>query len=417
MTFPRCAARDDLQPAARCRDRRLPRYRAVRSSSSASRATWPARSCSRRSTTSPTGPAADQLRAARASPAATGRTRTSPSCRARPPGARPHAVARGGLGAARRHHVRPRRVRRRRRLRLPRRHPRRAGEQPRDRRQRRVLPLHPPGDVPDRAQADAAHGMAETWTSGAGSSSRSPSATTCPPAASSTSWSTRCSAPTTSSDRPLPGQGDGPEPAGAAVRQHAVRAHLERPPRRLGADHHGRGRRHRPAGAVLREDRRRPRRAAEPPAAAAGPDRDGGAGRVLRRGDPHREAQGAARDLRPGGQGDLRRPRSVRAGLARRGAGQGLPAEDGVGRSPRPRPSPRSGSAWRRAAGPACPSTCAPASGCPAGSPRSRWCSSGPTTLPFADTDTEELGNNQLVIRVQPDEGVTLKFGSKVPAA
>jgi glucose-6-phosphate 1-dehydrogenase len=25
------------------------------------------------------------------------------------------------------------------------------------------------------------------------------------------------------------------------------------------------------------------------------------------------------------------------------------------------------------------------------------------------------LGNNQLVIRVQPDEGVTLKFGSKVP--
>ena len=37
--------------------------------------------------------------------------------------------------------------------------------------------------------------------------------------------------------------------------------------------------------------------------------------------------------------------------------------------------------------------------------------------LPFADTDTEELGNNQLVIRVQPDEGVTLKFGSKVPGS
>ena len=31
--------------------------------------------------------------------------------------------------------------------------------------------------------------------------------------------------------------------------------------------------------------------------------------------------------------------------------------------------------------------------------------------LPFADTDTQELGNNQLVVRVQPDEGVTLKFG------
>jgi glucose-6-phosphate 1-dehydrogenase len=35
--------------------------------------------------------------------------------------------------------------------------------------------------------------------------------------------------------------------------------------------------------------------------------------------------------------------------------------------------------------------------------------------LPFAPADVELLGNNQLVIRVQPDEGVTLKFGSKVP--
>jgi glucose-6-phosphate 1-dehydrogenase len=37
--------------------------------------------------------------------------------------------------------------------------------------------------------------------------------------------------------------------------------------------------------------------------------------------------------------------------------------------------------------------------------------------LPFASTDTEELGHNQLVIRVQPDEGVTLRFGSKVPGS
>jgi glucose-6-phosphate 1-dehydrogenase len=35
--------------------------------------------------------------------------------------------------------------------------------------------------------------------------------------------------------------------------------------------------------------------------------------------------------------------------------------------------------------------------------------------LPFAETDTEELGQNALVIRVQPDEGVTVRFGSKVP--
>ncbi|MCV2394685.1 glucose-6-phosphate dehydrogenase [Actinotalea sp. M2MS4P-6] len=35
--------------------------------------------------------------------------------------------------------------------------------------------------------------------------------------------------------------------------------------------------------------------------------------------------------------------------------------------------------------------------------------------LPFQSTATEELGKNALVIRVQPDEGVTLRFGSKVP--
>ncbi|MDO5644829.1 MAG: glucose-6-phosphate dehydrogenase [Dermabacter sp.] len=35
--------------------------------------------------------------------------------------------------------------------------------------------------------------------------------------------------------------------------------------------------------------------------------------------------------------------------------------------------------------------------------------------LPFRDTDTAALGQNAIVIRVQPDEGVTMRFGSKVP--
>jgi glucose-6-phosphate 1-dehydrogenase len=35
--------------------------------------------------------------------------------------------------------------------------------------------------------------------------------------------------------------------------------------------------------------------------------------------------------------------------------------------------------------------------------------------LPFADTATDQLSENALVIRVQPDEGVTMRFGSKVP--
>ncbi|GAB3675482.1 glucose-6-phosphate dehydrogenase [Angustibacter aerolatus] len=35
--------------------------------------------------------------------------------------------------------------------------------------------------------------------------------------------------------------------------------------------------------------------------------------------------------------------------------------------------------------------------------------------LPFESTATEELGRNALVVRVQPDEGITMRFGSKVP--
>ncbi|MEI2650273.1 MAG: glucose-6-phosphate dehydrogenase [Dermatophilaceae bacterium] len=37
--------------------------------------------------------------------------------------------------------------------------------------------------------------------------------------------------------------------------------------------------------------------------------------------------------------------------------------------------------------------------------------------LPFEATATEELGQNAIVIRVQPDEGVTIRFGAKVPGA
>jgi glucose-6-phosphate 1-dehydrogenase len=35
--------------------------------------------------------------------------------------------------------------------------------------------------------------------------------------------------------------------------------------------------------------------------------------------------------------------------------------------------------------------------------------------LPFESTATEELGQNAIVIRVQPDEGVSIRFGAKVP--
>jgi glucose-6-phosphate 1-dehydrogenase len=35
--------------------------------------------------------------------------------------------------------------------------------------------------------------------------------------------------------------------------------------------------------------------------------------------------------------------------------------------------------------------------------------------LPFDQTATDELGQNAIVIRIQPDEGITMRFGSKVP--
>jgi glucose-6-phosphate 1-dehydrogenase len=37
--------------------------------------------------------------------------------------------------------------------------------------------------------------------------------------------------------------------------------------------------------------------------------------------------------------------------------------------------------------------------------------------LPFDSTMTEELGKNALVMRIQPDEGITTRFGSKVPGS
>ena len=75
--------------------------------------------------------------------------------------------------------------------------------------------------------------------------------------------------------------------------------------RRPRADHDGRGHRPRRPRGLLRRHRRGPRRHPEPPAAAAGVHRDGGAGLVLRRRAARREDQGPQRD-------PARRTRSTR---------------------------------------------------------------------------------------------------------
>ena len=67
---------------------------------------------------------------------------------------------------------------------------------------------------------------------------------------------------------PLPRQGGGAEPAGAALRQHPVRAALEQERHRPCADHRGRDRGGGGPLGLLRQLRRSARHGAEPPAAA-----------------------------------------------------------------------------------------------------------------------------------------------------
>ena len=168
--------------------------------------------------------------------------------------------------------------------------------------------------------------------------------------------------------RPLPGQGDRPEHDGAAVRQSAVRAGVEQQLRRSCPDHHGRGHRHRRPGRVLRRHRHRPGRDPEPPAAAARADRHGGA-HLVRGGQLRAEKQKVLAAARPPERMDLHTARGPYAGgWAGRREGRGLPRGGADPARPRrPRRTRRSGWTSRTAVGPACRSTCGPASGWLAG--------------------------------------------------
>ena len=191
-------------------------------------------------------------------------------------------------------------------------------------------------------------------------------------------------------DRPLPRQGDRPERPRPALRQRHLRADLEPDLRRPRADHRGRdARRRAPAAASTRHAGAMrdivQNHVLQVLALAA----DGAAGVVRRRGDPRREGQAAA------GDPAARRPRTI-ADIAVRGqytrggtAGELMPGyrdEDGVDPLSAHRDvRRRCGSRSTTGAGPACRSTCAPASGCRRGSPRSRCSSSGRRTCRIPD--------------------------------
>ncbi len=121
--------------------------------------------------------------------------------------------------------------------------------------------------------------------------------------------------------RPLPGQGDGPQPAGLPLRQRHLRAGLEPQLRGPRADHRGRVDRRGEPRRLLRGDRREPRHPPEPPAPA-----HDASWRWSRR-PRSRPTRCATRSSRSCGRSPppdagerppRRRPRPVRAGLGRR---------------------------------------------------------------------------------------------------
>ena len=216
--------------------------------------------------------------------------------------------------------------------------------------------------------------------------------------------------------RPLPGQGDRPEPAGLPVRERHLRAALESALRRPRPDHRGRVDRHREPRRVLRGDRRVARRPPEPPAPAGQPDRDGAAGDLRGRRAARREGQGPARDrdATRRGRGDVVRGQYGPGWVA---ATQVPGYRAGAGRRPRVgdrdvrrrQAHDRRLALVRRAR-----STSGPASACRSARPRSPS-STARSPTGCSRTRRVDPDPNLLVIRIQPDEGIMLRFGAKVP--
>ena len=203
------------------------------------------------------------------------------------------------------------------------------------------------------------------------------------------------------------------------LRQRHLRADLEPPLHRPRADHRGRDARRGASGRLLRGDRRPARHDPEPPAAAPHTDGHGAAGGLRRRRGARREGQGAAR----------------RAGPSRSSASSSSRCAASTCRAPstaRPVQAYRRGDRWRRLA----TETFAAIKllidnwrwqGVPfyvrTGKRLPRHVTEiaiqfkRPPYLLFKDTDVRaaRVPPNDLVIRVQPEEGLALNIEAKVP--
>ena len=237
----------------------------ARWSCSASPATCRARSCCRRSTTWPTAACCRPTSCCSASPAATGATATSRTWPRRRPRSTParRGARRSGSGST----ATSSSSRARSTTTTPSTSSTATLDElcatPRHPGQRRVLPVDPAGDVRRGARPDAAHRHGRQRQARSGWRR----VVVEKPFGHDLRERDRAEQPGRLGlhragrlpDRPLPRQGDRPEHHGAALRQPDVRADLEQQLRRLGADHDGRGRRHRRPG----------RRSTTPPAPPA----------------------------------------------------------------------------------------------------------------------------------------------------
>ena len=221
-------------------------------------------------------------------------------------------------------------------------------------------------------------------------------------------------------DRPLPRQGDGPEPDGAAVRQRAVRAGVEPQLHRPRPDHRRRGHRDRRPRRLLRGRRRAARPGPEPHAAAARAADDGAADRVRRRPRARREAQGARGDRAAGGRGRRRRWRCARS-TARDGRRQARCPATARRRASAPDSRTETYAAlrlhvsnWRWAGVPFYLRT---------GKRLARKVTEIAVTLKpvphlaFQSSGSVGVQPNQIILTVQPDEGVSVSLGAKIPGA
>ena len=219
--------------------------------------------------------------------------------------------------------------------------------------------------------------------------------------------------------RPLPGQGDGPEHDGVPLRQRHVRAAVEpqlhrhtcRSPRPRTSASARRAGYYDQAGALRDLIQNHMLQllchvAMEPPVSFTAEEVRNEKVKVL-----HAIHEPTLEEI-PGDRG----ARPVRRRALRRRGRAGLPAGGGRARGiDAPRPSPRC--AWKSTtgAGRASPSTCARASAWRARSPRSPITLKPVPHLAFSQDGSLGVKPNQLVLTLQPNEGVSLQLGAKIP--